>query len=167
MSVNEAAAQLCLTMPALMTRRDELFPLARQVVRNSGYQYSKGHSRSQFCQSGFPSKMFGTNIKIDQSGNTTFVSEEGSSSRDSSGDLDVGGGGSGDPDVDPENVVGTTPSSSSTAIGPPPRRKRKRRNSKNFGSSNSLSSTKAANMKVSRLVQVFHLISNLKNLIEI
>lgn len=30
-SVNEAAAQLCLRQPALLTRRDELFPLARQV----------------------------------------------------------------------------------------------------------------------------------------
>ena len=39
-------------------RRDELFPLARQVVRDSGYQYSKGHSRSQF-QAGYPSKIFG------------------------------------------------------------------------------------------------------------
>ncbi|XP_053202271.1 NAB transcription cofactor mab-10-like isoform X2 [Panonychus citri] len=47
-SVNEAAAQICKHIPALLTRRDELFPLARQVVRNSGYQYSKGHSRSQF-----------------------------------------------------------------------------------------------------------------------
>ncbi|KAK8722167.1 hypothetical protein OTU49_012308 [Cherax quadricarinatus] len=46
-SVNEAAAQICKYMPALLTRRDELFPLARQVVRDSGYQYSKGHSRSQ------------------------------------------------------------------------------------------------------------------------
>ena len=46
-SVNEAAAQICLHVPALLTRRDELFPLARQVVRNSGYQYSKGHSRSE------------------------------------------------------------------------------------------------------------------------
>ncbi|XP_042860542.1 NGFI-A-binding protein homolog isoform X2 [Penaeus japonicus] len=44
-SVNEAAAQICKYMPALLTRRDELFPLARQVVRDSGYQYSKGHSR--------------------------------------------------------------------------------------------------------------------------
>lgn len=43
--VNEAAAQICRRVPALLTRRDELFPLARQVVRNSGYQYSKGHSR--------------------------------------------------------------------------------------------------------------------------
>nr|XP_053651554.1 NGFI-A-binding protein homolog isoform X6 [Cherax quadricarinatus] len=46
-SVNEGAAQICKYMPALLTRRDELFPLARQVVRDSGYQYSKGHSRSQ------------------------------------------------------------------------------------------------------------------------
>lgn len=41
-SVNEAAAQICRHIPALLTRRDELFPLARQVVRDSGYQYSKG-----------------------------------------------------------------------------------------------------------------------------
>ncbi|BFZ22817.1 hypothetical protein BsWGS_25856 [Bradybaena similaris] len=45
-SVNEAAAQLCSHCPALLTRREELFPLARQVVRESGYQYSKGHSRA-------------------------------------------------------------------------------------------------------------------------
>lgn len=49
-SVNEAAAQICCHVPALLTRRDELFPLARQVVRHSGYQYSKGHSRSQGAQ---------------------------------------------------------------------------------------------------------------------
>ena len=60
MSVNEAAAQLCLRKPILLMRRDELFPLARQVVRDSGYQYSKGHSRSQF-QAGYPSKIFGLN----------------------------------------------------------------------------------------------------------
>ncbi|KAK3106615.1 hypothetical protein FSP39_023686 [Pinctada imbricata] len=46
-SVNEAAAQLCRHMPTLLTRREDLFPLARQVVRDSGYQYSKGHSRSK------------------------------------------------------------------------------------------------------------------------
>ncbi|XP_040572235.1 NGFI-A-binding protein 1 isoform X2 [Lepeophtheirus salmonis] len=57
-SVNEASAQLCSKLPALLVRRDELFPLARQVVRDSGYQYSKGHSRSQFS-TGFPSKLFG------------------------------------------------------------------------------------------------------------
>jgi hypothetical protein len=70
-SVNEAAAQLCLLMPSLLNRRDELFPLARQVVRNSGYQYSKGHSRSQFCATGFPSKLFGTNVTIKNDQNST------------------------------------------------------------------------------------------------
>ncbi|KAJ8306816.1 hypothetical protein KUTeg_014900 [Tegillarca granosa] len=45
-SVNEAAAQLCRHIPSLLTRREDLFPLARQVVKNSGYQYSKGHSRA-------------------------------------------------------------------------------------------------------------------------
>lgn len=40
-SVNEAAAQICKFLPALLTRRDELFTHARQVVRNSGYHYSK------------------------------------------------------------------------------------------------------------------------------
>ncbi|XP_054016633.1 NGFI-A-binding protein homolog [Hylaeus anthracinus] len=42
-SVNEAAAQICRFVPALLTRRDELFPLARRVVRDSGYHYSKSH----------------------------------------------------------------------------------------------------------------------------
>lgn len=40
-SVNEAAAQICRFIPALLTRRDELFPLARQVVKDSGCHYSK------------------------------------------------------------------------------------------------------------------------------
>lgn len=41
-SVNEAAAQLCRFIPALLTRRDELFPLARQVVRDCDYhRFSK------------------------------------------------------------------------------------------------------------------------------
>ena len=76
--MNEAAAQLCLQMPTLLTRRDELFPLARQVVRESGYQYSKGHSRSQFSQTGFPSKLFGTNVNI-AGGGTPSGREEGDS----------------------------------------------------------------------------------------
>ncbi|XP_071451445.1 uncharacterized protein [Hetaerina americana] len=52
-SVNEAAAQICRLVPALLSRRDELFPLARQVVRDSGYQYSKGasHPSSAVCPS--------------------------------------------------------------------------------------------------------------------
>uniref|UniRef100_S4RQC0 Uncharacterized protein n=1 Tax=Petromyzon marinus TaxID=7757 RepID=S4RQC0_PETMA len=41
LSVNEAACQLCLLDMSLLTRRDELFPLARQVVRESGYKYSQ------------------------------------------------------------------------------------------------------------------------------
>ncbi|XP_014666103.1 PREDICTED: uncharacterized protein LOC106808059 [Priapulus caudatus] len=45
-SVNEAAAQICKNIPVLLTRREDLFPLARQVVRESGYIYSKGHSRA-------------------------------------------------------------------------------------------------------------------------
>ncbi|XP_014205763.1 NGFI-A-binding protein homolog [Copidosoma floridanum] len=40
-SVNEAAAQICRFVPALLTRRDELFPLARRVVRDSGHYYTK------------------------------------------------------------------------------------------------------------------------------
>ncbi|KPJ15499.1 NGFI-A-binding protein-like [Papilio machaon] len=39
--VNEAAAQLCRCVPALLTRRDELFPLARQLVRRAGLHNSK------------------------------------------------------------------------------------------------------------------------------
>ncbi len=38
--VNEAAAQICKYIPALLTRRDELFPLARQVVRDAGFGHS-------------------------------------------------------------------------------------------------------------------------------
>ena len=77
-SVNEAAAQLCLRKPILLMRRDELFPLARQVVRDSGYQYSKGHSRSQF-QGGYPSKIFG----LDKGGSSTKSGDD-ENSRDSS-----------------------------------------------------------------------------------
>uniref|UniRef100_A0A914UTL4 Uncharacterized protein n=1 Tax=Plectus sambesii TaxID=2011161 RepID=A0A914UTL4_9BILA len=45
-SVNEAAAQICVLRPALLTRRDELFPLARQVVKDAGYNYAKGNKKS-------------------------------------------------------------------------------------------------------------------------
>ena len=79
--MNEAAAQLCLRKPILLMRRDELFPLARQVVRDSGYQYSKGHSRSQF-QAGYPSKIFGLNNAAGGSSSTKSGDEE--NSRDSS-----------------------------------------------------------------------------------
>lgn len=43
--VNEAAAQICKLVPVLLTRRDELFPLARQVVRDSGFGHSAGIAR--------------------------------------------------------------------------------------------------------------------------
>lgn len=55
-SVNEAAAQLCYHIPNLLTRREDLFPLAREVVKNSGYQYSKGHSRATEFNPTNPSK---------------------------------------------------------------------------------------------------------------
>lgn len=49
--VNEAAAQICKFIPVLLTRRDELFPLARRVVKDSGFGHSatirlmsQGHS---------------------------------------------------------------------------------------------------------------------------
>ncbi|KAK9889212.1 hypothetical protein WA026_004491 [Henosepilachna vigintioctopunctata] len=47
-SVNEAAAQICRFIPALLTRRDELFPLARQVVKDSGCYYSKTQLSSMY-----------------------------------------------------------------------------------------------------------------------
>ncbi|GMS82419.1 hypothetical protein PENTCL1PPCAC_4594, partial [Pristionchus entomophagus] len=43
-SVNEAAAQICMLVPALLTRRDELFTLSRQVVKDAGYHYTKSNS---------------------------------------------------------------------------------------------------------------------------
>ncbi|XP_077993479.1 uncharacterized protein LOC144447369 isoform X2 [Glandiceps talaboti] len=45
-SVNEAAAQICVVEPLLLAQRDKLFPLARQVVRESGYKFKHGHSRA-------------------------------------------------------------------------------------------------------------------------
>ncbi|KAF5288810.1 hypothetical protein FQA39_LY15238 [Lamprigera yunnana] len=47
-SVNEAAAQICRFVPVLLTRRDELFPLARQVVKDSGCHYSKTQVSSTY-----------------------------------------------------------------------------------------------------------------------
>lgn len=43
--VNEAAAQMCRFIPALLTRRVELFPLARQVVKDAGFGHSAGIAR--------------------------------------------------------------------------------------------------------------------------
>ncbi|XP_031784525.1 NGFI-A-binding protein homolog isoform X2 [Nasonia vitripennis] len=50
-SVNEAAAQICRFVPALLTRRDELFPLARRVVRDSGHYYTKSLLHSSIMSS--------------------------------------------------------------------------------------------------------------------
>lgn len=49
--INEAAAQLCLRDPTLLVRRDELFTMARRVVRESGFTYVHGHSRSKYIGS--------------------------------------------------------------------------------------------------------------------
>ncbi|XP_059812421.1 NGFI-A-binding protein 1-like isoform X1 [Hypanus sabinus] len=54
--VNEAAAQLCMIDSTLLARRDELFPLARQVVRDSGYKYSHRYSRSKFIDTPIPKR---------------------------------------------------------------------------------------------------------------
>lgn len=80
--VNEAAAQICKFIPALLTRRDELFPLARQVVRDSGFGHSatirlmsQGHSnrsdeseqqskRSRLTSSGSGSEMGKVSSKV-------------------------------------------------------------------------------------------------------
>lgn len=43
--VNEAAAQMCRCIPELLTRRVELFPLARQVVKDAGFGHSAGIAR--------------------------------------------------------------------------------------------------------------------------
>lgn len=43
--INEAAAQLCKFVPAFLTRRDELFTLARKIVRDCGFGHSTGLGR--------------------------------------------------------------------------------------------------------------------------
>uniref|UniRef100_A0A3B4CW58 NGFI-A binding protein 1a (EGR1 binding protein 1) n=1 Tax=Pygocentrus nattereri TaxID=42514 RepID=A0A3B4CW58_PYGNA len=47
LTVNEAAAQLCMKDVALLTRRDELFGLARQVSREVTYKYTYRTSKSR------------------------------------------------------------------------------------------------------------------------
>ncbi|KAH7727507.1 NGFI-A-binding-like protein [Aphelenchoides avenae] len=56
--VNEAAAHICLIQPSLLTRRDELFPLARKVVRLAGFPGLKTHSsrREEDRKRGFESR---------------------------------------------------------------------------------------------------------------
>lgn len=45
--VNEAAQELCLRKPSLLMRRGELLAAAQAEVRNSGYNFKKGRSRSK------------------------------------------------------------------------------------------------------------------------
>nr|XP_057908312.1 NGFI-A-binding protein 1-like [Doryrhamphus excisus] len=47
LTVNEAAAQLCMRDTALLTRRDELFGLARQISREVTYKYTYRTSKSR------------------------------------------------------------------------------------------------------------------------
>ncbi|XP_063286221.1 NGFI-A-binding protein 1 [Pelobates fuscus] len=47
LTVNEAAAQLCMKDIALLTRRDELFTLARQISREVTYKYTYRTSKSK------------------------------------------------------------------------------------------------------------------------
>lgn len=48
--MNEAAAQICKFVPALLTRRDELFPLARQLVKDCGFGHSASIARFSMAQ---------------------------------------------------------------------------------------------------------------------
>ncbi|KAJ8003627.1 hypothetical protein DPEC_G00150300 [Dallia pectoralis] len=47
LTVNEAAAQLCMRDTALLTRRDELFGFARQISREVTYKYTYRTSKSR------------------------------------------------------------------------------------------------------------------------
>lgn len=49
--VNEAAYQLCMRDPTLLVRRDELFLLSKRAVKEGGYAYYHGFSKSPESQS--------------------------------------------------------------------------------------------------------------------
>lgn len=66
--VNEAAAQICKLVPVLLTRRDELFPLARQVVRDSGFGHSAGIARFAMSSTGQVTRNEDLDIGLGQSG---------------------------------------------------------------------------------------------------
>ncbi|XP_067116985.1 NGFI-A-binding protein 1a [Osmerus mordax] len=55
LTVNEAAAQLCMRDVALLTRRDELFGLARQISREVTYKYTYRTSKSRYGERDEPS----------------------------------------------------------------------------------------------------------------
>ncbi|XP_010889341.1 NGFI-A-binding protein 1a [Esox lucius] len=55
LTVNEAAAQLCMRDMALLTRRDELFGFARQISREVTYKYTYRTSKSRCGNADEPS----------------------------------------------------------------------------------------------------------------
>uniref|UniRef100_E9PZ64 Ngfi-A binding protein 1 n=1 Tax=Mus musculus TaxID=10090 RepID=E9PZ64_MOUSE len=63
LTVNEAAAQLCVKDNALLTRRDELFALARQVSREVTYKYTYRTTR---LKCGERDELSPKRIKIEQ-----------------------------------------------------------------------------------------------------
>ncbi|XP_028847973.1 NGFI-A-binding protein 1b [Denticeps clupeoides] len=57
LTVNEAAAQLCMKDVALLTRRDELFGLARQISREVTYKYTYRTSKSRCGDESSPKRI--------------------------------------------------------------------------------------------------------------
>ncbi|KAA0712075.1 NGFI-A-binding protein 1 EGR-1-binding protein 1 [Triplophysa tibetana] len=55
LTVNEASAQLCMKDLSLLTRRDELFSLARQISREVTYKYTRRSNRSNCGEEEEPS----------------------------------------------------------------------------------------------------------------
>ncbi|XP_018965278.1 NGFI-A-binding protein 1-like isoform X2 [Cyprinus carpio] len=67
LTVNEAAAQLCMKEVALLTRRDELFGLARQVSREVTYKYTYRTSKSRCGDRDEPSpKRIKTEVQLER-----------------------------------------------------------------------------------------------------
>ncbi|XP_064800017.1 NGFI-A-binding protein 1-like [Oncorhynchus masou masou] len=67
LTVNEAAAQLCMKEVSLLTRREELFGLARQVSREVTYKYTYRTSKSRCCDRDDPShKMIKTELQLER-----------------------------------------------------------------------------------------------------
>lgn len=73
--VNEAAAQICKLVPVLLTRRDELFPLARQVVRDSGFGHSAGIARFAMSSSGQVTRNEEHEMGLGHSGNSGSIAK--------------------------------------------------------------------------------------------
>ncbi|XP_063067568.1 NGFI-A-binding protein 1-like isoform X2 [Engraulis encrasicolus] len=57
LTVNEAAAQLCMKDLSLLTRRDELFGLARQVSREVTYKYTYRTCKSRYADEPSPKRI--------------------------------------------------------------------------------------------------------------